>query len=103
MTLPPILTAFSMQSGYGSQGTAPTAYLPYAPAAYLTNMDHMSERDRMTLEWKWKELNVRSVEQGNGYMENRIDNGRKVMEEYNSAVPPENQIKMVVCIKRTII
>jgi predicted GIY-YIG superfamily endonuclease len=88
-------------SGYGSKGTAPPEYLPYAPAAYITNMNHMTENDRMTLEWRWKYLNKRSIHRGQASIEDRINNGRTVMDEYNSRAAEENQLKMVVCIART--
>jgi hypothetical protein len=88
-------------SGYGSSGTAPPAYLPYAPAAYLTNMSHLNQSGRMMLEAKWQKLNERSLEKGEANVHNLIQNGRRVMDEYNIDASPENHLRFVICIKRT--
>lgn len=88
-------------SGYGSQGTADPSYLPYAPAAYITGMNHLTKFDRLRLEWKWKRLNQLSVNDGNVYIETRILNGEKIVEDYNKDAPPDKKLRMVVCIQRT--
>lgn len=88
-------------SGYGSLGTAPPEYIPYAPAAFLTNMSHLNKSGRMMLEKHWQRLNKSSVDKGEGFVNNMIENGRRVMDEYNSTASPQDHIKLVVCIKRS--
>jgi DNA replication protein DnaC/predicted GIY-YIG superfamily endonuclease len=86
-------------SGHGSEGTAPAVYLPYAPAAYLTNLGHMDESDRMSLERSWQIMNEYVVrEEGMIDIEARIDNGRRLMVRYNESNPVENHIRLIKCM-----
>ncbi len=87
-------------SGFGAKGTAPAEYLPYAPCCYITNMGKLDKHGREQLEKKWKYLNKISEMKGEGFLENRIENGRIVMEEYNSLASQEDWLKMVVCVSR---
>ena len=87
-------------SGHGSEGTAPAVYLPYAPAAYLTNLGHMNESERMSLEHSWQCMNERVVRvEGMIDIESRIENGRRVMEIYNELNSEENHIRLITCMK----
>ena len=84
----------------GSLGTAPTIYKPYAIAAFLTNMSHMDEKQRMSIESQWRNLNSRSALsiQAAG-LASMIDNGRTIMNKYNDNVPQDCQIRLVECFR----
>jgi predicted GIY-YIG superfamily endonuclease len=86
-------------SGSGSKGTASAVYHPYALVAYLTNLGHMNESDRMSLERLWQKLNNYVVnEERITDIEARIDNGRRVMVSYNESSPEEDKIRLIKCI-----
>lgn len=87
-------------SGFGAKGTAPAEYLPYAPCCFITNMSNLDKHGREQIEKKWKKLNKLSEQRGEGFLENRIENGRTVMEEYNSRASREDWLKFVVCVTR---
>lgn len=87
-------------SGNGSKGSAPIEFLPYAPAAFLTNMAHLTRKQRKSLEKEWQRMNSYSIQQGLGDLESRIENGRRVMISYNQTASPENRIRMVRCIHK---
>jgi len=89
----------SHNSGYGSEGTAPPIYLPYAPVAYLTNLGHMEVSERMSLESAWRGMNEWVVsKEGHTDIDARIENGRKLMVEYNERHSAENHIRLIKCI-----
>lgn len=90
-------------SGSGAEGTAFIRYLPWCVGAYLSGMGHLTRSDRMALEYRWKKRNQTSVRNGYGTIEQFIDNGHVVMDEYNEAVPkchPEYKIHMVTTVER---
>jgi len=90
-------------SGYGSIGTACTDYMPWAVAAYMTNMAHMDESSRMSIESEWQELNSRSVANHQVTdVEQFIENGRRVFNRYNEsqAEHPEFLLNYVICAQR---
>ena len=88
-------------SGHGAEGTAPVEYLPYAPVCYIMNMRHLNKQDRERLENAWKRKNRISMENGRSRVEDRIDNGKALVDEYNrEECLEENMLKLVVCIKR---
>ena len=87
-------------SGFGgSAGTASAIYRPYAPVAYLTNLGHMSDGDRMSLENSWQLMNNEVNGKGEVDIEARIENGRRVMVNYNENNPRENHIRLIKCIQ----
>lgn len=90
-------------SGRGSEGTSFIRYLPWSVAGYMTGMSHMTESERMSLEYRWKVRNRRSVERGRVTTEQYLDNGRQVLDEYNADVPathPEHKLNFVACVQR---
>ncbi len=88
-------------SGHGAEGTAPIEYLPYAPACYIMNMRHLTKQHRERLENAWKRKNRFSIENGRSRIEDRIDNAKALIDEYNrDECLEENKLKLVVCIKR---
>jgi len=90
-------------SGHGSTGTECPEYMPWAVAAYLTNMGHLSQGGRMSLEREWQVLNQQSVSNHEvGSIEQFIENGRRVKQGYNEANEenPERHINMVILAQR---
>lgn len=81
---------------------APVEFLPYAPAAFMTNMAHMTRKQRRSLEREWQRMNEQSIARGEDGIEMRIENGMRVMQSYNRCrtINPEEQIRMVRCISR---
>ena len=71
-------------------------------AAFMTNMGHMSEGAQMSLENLWQGKNKRSVLRGDGSIDAFLDNGEKIVNDYNEGQGPnlENYIIFVTCIKR---
>ncbi len=90
-------------SGSGSEGTDFYRYMPWSVGAYMTGMGHLSKKQRMSLEFQWKDKNQASVRNGNHSIEQYIENGRRVVQEYNGTISeshPEHIIKYIVCIQR---
>ena len=89
-------------SGFGLEGAACWDYLPWAVAAFMTNMGHMSEGARMSLENLWQGRNKSSILRGDGSIDAFLDNGEKTVNDYNEGQGPnlENYIIFITCIKR---
>ena len=60
--------------GYGAEVTACPDYLPWAVAAYMTNMAHLTRSERYSIEAQWQELNQRSLIQRRENLEQMIKN-----------------------------
>ena len=88
--------------GYGAEGTACPDYLPWAVAAYMTNMAHLTRSERYSIEAQWQELNQRSLIQRRGNLEQMIENGRTILNEHNRyhANTPDREITYVVLAQR---
>ena len=65
--------------GYNAEGTACPDYLPWAVAAYMSNMAHLTRSERYSIKAKWQELNQRSLIQQCRSLEQVIKNGRTVL------------------------
>ena len=88
--------------GYGAEGTACPQYLPWAVAAYMTNMAHLSRYERYSMESQWQELNQNSIHQGRGNLEQMIENGRIVLNRHNDyhGTTPDRKVTYVVLAQR---
>jgi len=65
------------------------------------NMRHLTKQHRERLENAWKRKNRLSIENGRSRIEDRIDNAKALIDEYNrDECLEENKLKLVVCIKR---
>ena len=89
------------QCGRGARGTSDPYYCPYCIAAYICGLSHMDKTQRECLEWKWKVYNTKTVAQRNNDIRSRIEQGQRVVEEYNETCSENDQIWLVVTIKRT--
>jgi len=69
--------------GYGSTGTACPDYLPWAVAAFIGGMSHLSRSERMAIEHEWQERNTRSRINHRGKLEPTIKNGMQIVKEHN--------------------
>lgn len=89
--------------GFGSEGTgANPEFLPWAILSYMTNMASLSRSERMALETSWQVLNARSVQRGSREIEQYIENGRRVMNEYNEqhGLQLDRRINYVIMAQR---
>ena len=60
----------------------------------------MNESERMSLEHSWQSMNEHVVrEEGMIDLESRIENGRRVMKNYNEDNPEEDHIRLITCMK----
>jgi predicted GIY-YIG superfamily endonuclease len=89
-------------NGSGAVGTEDPFYRPYSIAAYICGLSHMSEREREGLEYLWK-LYCRQVrDAGRSDIMVRIDQGRRIVSDYNRNCPEEEHIRLVVTIRRKV-
>ena len=88
--------------GSGSQATSDPYYRPYCVAAYICGLSHFDRSQREHLEWKWKHYNDQVVAQGRTDLAERIDQGQRIVDEYNEHSPADEEIRLVVTIKRSI-
>lgn len=88
--------------GYGSEGTACPDYLPWAIAAYISGMSHLSESERKGIEREWQELNRHSCERHQRNLEQMIENGRTVVNDHNSYCEhhPDRKLNYIVLAQR---
>ena len=61
----------------------------------------MDKAQRECLEWRSKVYNAMTVAHGNNDIPSRIEQDRPVVEEYNETCSENDQIRLVVTIKRT--
>ncbi len=89
-------------SGFGAEGTSCADYIPWFPAAYITNMAHLTKSERMGLESQWQSYNRHSVARGNGHIEVLIENGNRVAKRYNDTLEgrADLHLNIVVCVQR---
>ncbi|KAL7538852.1 hypothetical protein ACHAXR_012264, partial [Thalassiosira sp. AJA248-18] len=98
-----ISTRFSQHnSGRGAEGTADPYYRPYCVAAYICGLSHMDKVDREILEHRWKVYNREAIRNGRRSIECRIDQGRRIVEEYNQNCHEEERIRLVKTIRRKV-
>ncbi len=92
-------------SGYGAEGTSCADYIPWCPAAYITNMAHLTEAERKGLEVQWQSYNRHSVVMGAGNLEQLIENGNRVKQRYNDRVEnrPDLHLNIVSCVQRRFV
>ena len=89
-------------AGYGADATAPIEYRPWCVACYLTNMAHLDESRRMSLEARWQHYNSNDHERGRTGINVWIENGRRVMQDHNEMcrTGEDDHIRMVIAIRR---
>ena len=89
-------------SGNGADETAPMQYRPWFVACYLTNMAHLDQSRRMSLEALWQHYNSADHQRGIGDVDSWIENGRRVMREHNTACDSgeDDHIRMVITFQR---
>ena len=98
-----ISTRFAQHnSGRGAEGTADPYYRPYCVAAYICGLSHMEKADREALEHRWKVYNRESIRNGRRSIDSRIDQGRRIVEEYNQDCHEEERIRLVKTIRRKV-
>ena len=86
-------------SGSGAQGTEDVRDRPWAIAAYICGLSHMTESDRMSLERSWKELVRTMTRQGQRDTYSWINSGARVVDSYNVGTDVDDErIRFVLCI-----
>ena len=87
--------------GRGSEGTKDPYYHPYCLAAFICGMSHMTKTEREHFEQKWKDLNRAQIAQGNGDIFQRIEQGERIVEEYNrESLDADERLVLVRTIKQ---
>ena len=86
-------------SGPGSAGTADATYRPYCMAAYICGLSHMIENELDYLERRWK-LYIHNLPSGNQNVWARIQQGCRIVEEYNANADEINFIRFVITIEQ---
>ena len=91
------------QAGRGSLGTCDPYYMPYTLAAYMCLLNGIDQKGREDLEKRWKEANHIEMERGNTDLLHRIEQGNRIVKEYNSCcTSQEDHIRFVVTIERDV-
>ena len=91
---------YEHNSGHGAEGTSDPYYRPYCVAAYICGLAHMAKAGREDLEWRWKLFNVQALIEGRTDIQSRIDQGRRVVENYNVGRSDCEKIRFMVTMKR---
>ena len=89
------------QRGYGARATSNPYYRPYCVAAYICGLSHMDKTQRESLERQWKLYNRGTLASGLRDLGSRIEQGQRIVNEYNETCDVNEQIRFVVTIKRT--
>ena len=89
------------QRGYGARATSNPYYRPYCVAAYICGLSHMDKTQRESLERQWKLYNKGTLASGLRDLGSRIEQGQRIVNEYNETCDINEQIRFVVTIKRT--
>ena len=89
--------------GFGAKGTMDASYLPYCVAGYIGKMGHVSKRGRENLEAKWKRYIKIVLERGDNSIFSRIEQGERIVQEYNDGRNPEDWLIFVRTIKKSTI
>ena len=83
----------------GTIGTAPAIFKPYGLAAYICG-PALEKGDRVSLEQRWQHMNQRSVlEGGVSDVDTMVENGRRILREYNLEHTEEKHLTMMVFAK----
>ena len=86
--------------GYGSKSTKDPYYRPYFCAAYICGLEGMDKIGRESLERQWKEHIVELKRNSNRLdIMTRLQQGSRVVEDYNLNCRPEKHIRFVVTVK----
>ena len=93
---------YQHNTGRGARGTKDPYYRPYCVAAYICGMSHMEKVDREAIEQKWKYYNRGAIAHGQRDIMARIDQGYRVVSEYNEDHSEEEHIRLVVTIERAV-
>jgi len=75
-------------------------FAPYFTCAYICGLSHMNRNQRMYLESEWKRYVRLVMSQGRTDLMTRIEQGRRVVENYNSQHPKNIHIRFVVTVSR---
>ena len=77
-------------------------YHPYGVVAYIGGMSHMNKAERESIEQNWKNLNKREISNGRGGILHRIEQGKRIVDQYNrSCEHKEDRIFFVELLKKT--
>ena len=86
--------------GSGALGTASVLWMPWCVASYICNMQDMCKSEREYLEARWKHYNDISMTNGQGSIEQFIENGVRVTQEYNMQKADDEQLNYIKCIAK---
>ena len=91
------------QTGRGSEGTRDPYFHPYALAGFICGMAHMSKSEREGIEQRWKNMNRRQINAGNLDLETRLEQGRRIVEDYNRTCDdPTERIQFYQTIRKEV-
>ena len=93
---------YQHNSGRGARGTKDPYYRPYCVAAYICGMSHMETVDREAIEQRWKYYNRQAISRGQRDIAARIEQGYRVVREYNEDQLEEENIRLIVTIERAV-
>ena len=92
---------YQHNNGYGSTGTANPIHRPYFMVAYICGISHLSKEERETYEEQWKQYVNRALNRGaDNNLFVRIQQGQRVVEDYNSiCAEEENRMKIIATVR----
>jgi len=91
-------------SGYASRGTTDPIYRPYFVAGYICGLGDFTKVQRRTLEQQWQQYNRWvMLNGGRTDIQTRINQGQRVVDDYNSKRPKELHIIFIKTVNSGVI
>lgn len=87
-------------SGHGAKETSVSAYMPWAPVAFIAGTNNERELEGLqSLEKEWQLHNHNTRNRGITELSEFIDNGKRVVDQYNQYISdPERKIYLQVLL-----
>ena len=93
-----------MNSGYASRGTTDPIYRPYFVAGYICGLGDFTKVQRRALEQQWQQYNRWvMLNGGRTDVQTRINQGQRVVDDYNWKRPKELHIIFIKTVNSGVI
>lgn len=90
-------------SGYGARGTTDPIYRPYFVAGYICGLGDFTKKERQALERRWQQYNLWMLSGGRTDVQTRINQGQRVVDDYNLNKPKELHITFIKTVNNNVV